>query len=151
MAYRLDYGGKSMVYCSDTAPFRDILLEHEFIATPPTVGGTLEKEHAIKLHMMREKLVELCKGTDFLIYDTQFTPEEYESKPHWGHSTPDDAIAIAREAGAKVLCLFHHAPARTDEQQDAILATYKHLLRDDDLELRCAAEGMVVDLLEDAA
>ncbi len=151
MAYRLDYAGKSVVYCSDTAPFRDILLEHEFIASPPTVGGTLDKQQALKLHEMREKLVELCKGADFLIYDTQFTPAEYESKPHWGHSTPDDAIAIAREAGAKTLCLFHHAPARTDDQQDEILATYTHLLRDDDLEIVCAAEGMVVDLAEESS
>ncbi len=146
MAYRLDHNGKSMVYCSDTAPFRDILLEHEFIATPPTVGMPIDKQHEIQLRMMREKLVELCKGVDFLIYDTQFTPAEYEAKPHWGHSTPDDAIAIAREAGAKTLCLFHHAPARTDDQQDAIFATYTHLLRDDDLVLMCAAEGMVVDV-----
>ncbi len=31
MAYRLDCDGASVVYCSDTAPFSDILLEHEFI------------------------------------------------------------------------------------------------------------------------
>ena len=146
MAYRLDYDGMSMVYCSDTAPFRDILLEHEFIASPPTIGAPLNKKHEISLRTMREKLVDLCKDVDFLIYDTQFTPAEYEAKPHWGHSTPDDAIAIAREAGAKTLCLFHHAPTRTDDQQDQILATYQHLLRDDDLEIVCAAEGMVVDL-----
>ena len=78
----------------------------------------------------------------------EFTPEEYESKPHWGHSTPDDAIAIARESGAKRLCLFHHAPTRTDDEQDQILATYTEALEDDPLELLCAAEGMVVDLAE---
>ena len=148
MAYRLEHQSMSMVYCSDTAPFRDILLEHEFIATPPTVGAALDHEQEVKLRMMREQLVELCRGVDFLIYDTQFTPEEYASKPHWGHSTPDDAIAIAREAGAKHLCLFHHAPARSDDEQDAILARYTSALAGDPLRLSCAAEGMVVDLRE---
>lgn len=148
MAYRLEHAGASMVYCSDTAPFRDILLEHEFIATPPTVGAPLAHEQEVKLRMMREQLVDLCKDVDFLIYDTQFTPEEYAAKPHWGHSTPDDAIAIAREAGAKHVCLFHHAPARSDDEQDQILAHYQHALKGDALRLSCAAEGMVVDVAE---
>jgi phosphoribosyl 1,2-cyclic phosphodiesterase len=148
MAYRLDAGGKSVVYCSDTAPFRDILLEHEFIATPPAIGSPLAPEVEKVLRSMRENLVDLCKGADFLIYDTQFTKEEYRDKPHWGHSTPDDAIAVAREAGVKTLCLFHHAPARSDEEQDEILRSYQHALRDDDLELVAAQEGMAVDLEE---
>jgi phosphoribosyl 1,2-cyclic phosphodiesterase len=149
MAYRLETGGKSVVYCSDTAPFRDILLEHEFIATPPVIGAPLEPKVEKVLRSMRENLVELCRGADLVIYDTQFTKEEYRQKPHWGHSTPDDAIAVAKEAGAKTLCLFHHAPARSDEEQDEILHAYQHALRDDDLELIAAAEGLTVDLGED--
>lgn len=148
MAYRVEAGGRTVVYCSDTAPFRDILLEHEFIATPPTVGAPLAAKDEIQLRVMRENLVDLCKGADLLIYDTQFTKEDYEAKPHWGHSTPDDAIAIAREAGAKKLCLFHHAPARSDDEQDTILASYQHYLRNDDLDLIAAKEGMTVDLQE---
>ena len=31
MAYRLDCDGGSVCYVTDTAPFRDILIEHEFI------------------------------------------------------------------------------------------------------------------------
>jgi len=34
-------------------------------------------------------------GGIFALYDTQFTPDEYRRQPHWGHSTPDDAIAVA--------------------------------------------------------
>ncbi len=149
MAYRLDHDGQSVVYCSDTAPFRDILLEHEFVASPPKVdGSSLDHEQEIKLRMMREHLVELCRDADFLIYDTQFTPEEYAAKPHWGHSTPDDAIAVAREANVKTLCMYHHAPARSDDAQDVILATYRDLLKDDSLELCAAMEGDVYDLGE---
>lgn len=146
MAYRVAIDGAVLVYASDTAPFRDILLEQEFIATPPVPGAPLDPREEKVLRDMRERLVDLCRGADFLIYDTQFTPEEYAAKPHWGHSTPDDAIAVARDAGVKTLCLYHHAPARTDDQQDAILAQYRAALVGDDLELCAAYEGMEVEL-----
>lgn len=146
MAYRIDIDGASVVYASDTAPFRDILLEHEFVATPPIPGAPLDPAVEKTLRDMRERLVELCRGADLLVYDTQFTPDEYRAKPHWGHSTPDDAIAVAREAQVGTLCLFHHAPARSDDEQDAILTRYREALASDPLELIAATEGLEVDL-----
>jgi ribonuclease BN (tRNA processing enzyme) len=146
MAYRVEIDGKSVVYSSDTAPFTDILFEHEFIAEPPAPGEPLNPKDEAKLREMRDGLVQLCKGADLLIYDTQFTPDEYRQKPHWGHSTPDDAIAIAREAGVKTLSLYHHAPARSDDEQDAILAQYQEKLGSSDPTLIAAKEGMEVDL-----
>jgi phosphoribosyl 1,2-cyclic phosphodiesterase len=146
MAYRIEVDGASVVYSSDTAPFRDILMEHEFIATPPKLGQPLEPDEAAKLAAMREGLVNLCKGADLLIYDTQFTPAEYRERPHWGHSTPDDALEIAREAGVKTLALYHHAPARSDEEQDAILEQYREVAKDDEFEVIAAMEGMEIEL-----
>jgi len=150
MAYRIDVDGASVVYCSDTAPFADVLLEHEFVAKPPVLGAPLEPTTAAKLAEMRAGVVALCRGTDLLIYDTQFTREEYRQRPHWGHSTPDDALGIAREAGVARLCLFHHAPSRTDDQQDAILAEYREVARHagDGFDVICAAEGLELALGE---
>jgi len=151
MAYRIDADHAAVVYCSDTAPFADVLLEHEFIKTPPQPGSPLPQAVADKLAQMREGLVTMCSGADLLIYDTQFTADEYRQRPHWGHSTPDDAIAIAREAGVKAVCLYHHAPMRTDEQQDAILAYYRDLCRraGDPFEVIAAYEGLELVLGED--
>jgi phosphoribosyl 1,2-cyclic phosphodiesterase len=153
MAYRVDCDGASVVYASDTAPFADVLLEHEYIRTPPQVGGPLEPAVAEKLATMRAALVAMCKGADLLIYDTQFTLDEYKQRPHWGHSTPDDAILVAREAGVKTLCLYHHAPARTDDQQDQILAQYREVIRGtgDSFDVIAAYEGLEVVLGEDGA
>ncbi|RMH42887.1 MAG: MBL fold metallo-hydrolase [Deltaproteobacteria bacterium] len=148
IAYRVDVDGASVVYASDTAPFTDILLEHEFIERPPEPGAPLSPEHRAKLEAMRAGLVDLCRGADLVIYDTQFTPEEYRAKPHWGHSTPDDAIAVALDAKAKTLALYHHAPARSDDEQDAILATYRRRLAGSDLELIAAYEGLEIGLGE---
>src|SRR5277367_6169850 len=106
IAYRVEVDRAVMVYCSDTAPFTDMLLGRDFVPTNefPTLAPATLKD----LATMRAGVVSLARDADLLIYDTQFTPEEYESRPHWGHSRPDDAIEIAREARAKQLCLFHH-------------------------------------------
>jgi ribonuclease BN (tRNA processing enzyme) len=140
MAYRLDCDGGSVCYVTDTAPFRDILIEQEYIRQPPKPGDPMKPEDAAKLRAMRDGVVRLCEGADLVIYDTQFTPAEYAAKPHWGHSCPEDAIEISRAAGAKSVVLFHHAPERTDDQIDELLAY--HRKQTPDLDLVAAAEGM---------
>jgi phosphoribosyl 1,2-cyclic phosphodiesterase len=121
-AYRLTVDGASVVYVSDTAPFSDILFEDEFVARPPSPGAELPAKDRQKLAKMREGVVRLCEGADLVIYDTMFTPEDYQRIPHYGHSRPMDAVEVCGEAGASRLALFHHAPERTDAEVDAILA-----------------------------
>jgi phosphoribosyl 1,2-cyclic phosphodiesterase len=139
IAYRLDHRGSSLCYVTDTAPFRDVLLEDEFIAEAPRVGASLPLTVASKLRKMQEALVRLCEGADLVIYDTMFTPEEYRRQPHWGHSCPDDAIDICREAGARTLALYHHAPERSDDEIDGIVSVYRRHVPH--LEVFAAAEG----------
>ena len=79
-----------------------------------------------------------------LIYDTQFTPDEYAVRPHWGHSRPSDAIEIAREAKVKQLCLFHHAPMRSDDDNDKILVATRAVAGD--LAVTSAYEGLELAL-----
>ncbi|MBI4870644.1 MAG: STAS domain-containing protein [Candidatus Riflebacteria bacterium] len=68
-----------------------------------------------------EKLHELAQDADLLIFDAQFTPEDYEAHRGWGHSTWADAIEVARAANVKTVCLFHHDPYREDDAIDSIL------------------------------
>jgi phosphoribosyl 1,2-cyclic phosphodiesterase len=149
IAFRFDYDGTSVAYVTDTAPFRDILIEQKFIRQPPKPGDPLNPEDAAKLAAMRAGVVRLCEGANLVIYDTQFTPAEYAQKPHWGHSCPEDAIEIAREAGAGALMLFHHAPERTDAQIDELLAHHRQEQEraGSPLALHAASEGMKVELL----
>jgi ribonuclease Z len=60
-------------------------------------------------------LIEYAQNADVLIYDAQYTPEEYEQRRGWGHSTWLEATRVAKEAGVKQLVLFHHDPAHNDE------------------------------------
>ncbi len=125
LAYRIEVDGAALVYCADTAPFTELLLGTEFVVQAPSLDAPLPPDTAAELARMRAGVVALAAGADLLIYDTQFTLAEYRLRPHWGHSHPDDAIAIARDAGVKRLCLFHHAPMRSDDDNDAILAKYQ--------------------------
>ena len=144
--------GKTTVTCTRlNHPFVDVLLEHEFVASPPVLGTPLPPSVASKLAAMRAGLVAMCKGADVLVYDTQFTVDEYKQRPHWGHSTPDDALAIAREAKVKTLCLYHHAPARTDDAQDAILLATRWASKQagDPFDVIAAYEGLELTLGDD--
>jgi phosphoribosyl 1,2-cyclic phosphodiesterase len=92
-AYRIEHGGHAVVYATDT--------EHYAIIDP--------------------KLAKLSKGVDVLIYDAQYTPEEYAGaagtggpKVGWGHSTFEAAAGLAKATGAKRLILFHHDPMQND-------------------------------------
>jgi phosphoribosyl 1,2-cyclic phosphodiesterase len=147
-AYRLTVDGASVVYVSDTAPFTDILFEDEFVERPPSPGAELPARDRQKLAHMRDGVVRLCAGADLVIYDTMFTSEDYQRIPHYGHSRPSDAVDICREADARRLVLFHHAPERTDTEIDGILADTKTLAARDGgaLEVMAAYEGLDVEL-----
>lgn len=144
IAYRLRYGDIRLAYVTDTAPFRDVLIEQEFIAKPPQIGDPLLPSVARRLAAMRDGVVRLCESADLVIYDTQFTQEEYRQRLHWGHSCPEDALEIAHAAGAKAVALFHHSPDRSDADIDAIV---RHLRpRAGALELFAASEGLTISL-----
>jgi len=85
--YRIEDGGKTLVYCTD--------VEHMDGIDPD--------------------VVELSRNADLLIHDAHYTPEELKLKKGWGHSSWEQAIEVAKQAGVKKLALFHHAPEHTDE------------------------------------
>jgi phosphoribosyl 1,2-cyclic phosphodiesterase len=145
-AYRLTCDGASVVYVSDTAPFSDILFEDEFVARPPTPGAALPQHDREKLQRMREGVVRLCEGADLVVYDTMFTADDYRRIPHYGHSRPSDAVDVCREAGARRLVLFHHAPERSDAEIDVILEQTRMLAGSGGPEVTAAFEGLEVEL-----
>lgn len=121
-AYALSADGAKVAYVSDTAPFADILFGQDFVPGPPAPEFALPRSDRERLHAMRSEVIRLCEGADLVVYDTMFTPEDYRQMPHYGHSRPSDAIEICREAGARTLALYHHAPERSDGELDDMLA-----------------------------
>ncbi len=66
-------------------------------------------------------LMAAARNADVLIYDAQFTPEEYAAHKGWGHSTWLEATGLAEAACVKHLVLFHHDPGHSDEEMQRIV------------------------------
>jgi phosphoribosyl 1,2-cyclic phosphodiesterase len=71
-----------------------------------------------------QNLLKMAQNVDILIYDGQYTPEEYS--PHkfnlegtgrqgFGHSTPEEGVRAAKAVEAKRLIITHHDPLHNDE------------------------------------
>ena len=116
--FRVQYGENVFAYVSDVAPSRDILMA-DTLPWSETQSGDLKRLYENQLH--------LARNADVVVYDTFFTPQQYQERKHWGHSTAEDGIQLCREAQAKNLFIFHHNPEISDaiqiERQQDLQAT----------------------------
>ena len=96
----------------------------------------------------RRDFVAFLDGVDLLIHDAMYTPQELERHRGWGHSTYEEAVTLAQEAGVKRLVLFHHEPEHSDEAMDGLLAAARRFAKGGgrSLEVLAAQEGMKVTL-----
>ncbi|HMK68748.1 MAG TPA: MBL fold metallo-hydrolase [Stellaceae bacterium] len=113
--YRFECAGKAVAYLTDT-------------------------EH--KPHELDRNVLALADGVELMIYDCTYTDEEYPSHVHWGHSTWQQAVKLAKAARAKTLAIFHHDPGHDDSFMDKIAADAQKALPGTVV----AREGMVLRL-----
>ncbi len=114
--YRVEDGGKVLAYLSDL----------EYPKGPASC----------------EEAIELARGADLLIHDAQYLPSEKAGRRGWGHSTFEDAVELARLAGARRVALYHHDPARTDRELDALVLS----LQRTETQIFAAREGLQIEL-----
>jgi phosphoribosyl 1,2-cyclic phosphodiesterase len=91
--YRIDYGGRSACYVTDT----------EHVPGSPDVN-----------------ILELVEGADLVIYDCSYTEDELPKRRGWGHSTWNEGVRLCRMAGARRLAIFHHDPDHEDDFMDLL-------------------------------
>ena len=115
--YRLEQNGDAMAYISDVDYCTDLLLGDGMATTDAAQGRR-------RLQELRDGVRDLAHRTGLMVFDTFFLPEDYE--PDWGHSRPDDALQVGRDAEAEIIALFHHKPHRTDADVDALLDRYRN-------------------------
>ena len=96
----------------------------------------------------RKDFVKFLGGAELLIHDAMYTPEELEDHRGWGHSTFEEAVALAGDAGVKRLVLFHHDPDHGDEAIDGLLAAARRQARTKGLpaEVLAGQEGMTLTI-----
>ncbi len=107
LAYRLDHGGHSFVFCTD----------HELFHGPEEDPLHAESRAA------EDRLEQLAAGADLLYRDGQFFRAEYDGyqgigsgggvpRYGWGHSCLEDVMEMAERCQVKVTHIGHHDPNR---------------------------------------
>lgn len=118
LLYKVVYDGRAVVYATDTEGY---------------VHGD-------------QRLMKFSQGADVLIHDAMYTSDRYISMPSptqgYGHSTVEIAAKVAALSSVDRLYLFHHDPASTDEDLDAVAALGRsHFER-----AEVAYDGLVVEV-----
>jgi phosphoribosyl 1,2-cyclic phosphodiesterase len=95
--YRIEHGGKVLVYTTDT-------------------------EHKMDEYGQTEGFVEFFREADLVVFDSMYSLAEAMSvKEDWGHSSNVIGVELCQLARVRRLCLFHHEPVFGDAQLEAIL------------------------------
>jgi phosphoribosyl 1,2-cyclic phosphodiesterase len=94
----------------------------------------------------RDSLVEFARDATVLVHDATYTTAEYQQHLGWGHSTYQDVLELAVDAGVKTLVLFHHKPERTDDEIDRCVEECRALAasRGATMKVIAAAEGLTL-------
>ena len=112
--YRVEYSGRAVAYVTDT----------ELNSSDDAA------------------LLALVKDADLLIIDATYTDAELKDHVGWGHSSWQQTVRLAEQAGVKKLCLYHHDPEHDDAEMDAI-ARMAAAARPGTI---VASEGLVLDV-----
>jgi len=95
--YRIEQGGKSVVYTTDSEhKMEDVAAIQEFVA--------------------------FLRRADLVIFDSMYSLADTMSlKEDWGHSSNVIGVELCQMAEASHLCLFHHEPIFDDARIEKIL------------------------------
>jgi ribonuclease BN (tRNA processing enzyme) len=127
LGYRISDGNATFTYMSDHWPI-------ELGPGPEGYGA------------YHQAALELADGADVLLHDAQYTPEEFAARKHFGHTTPEYAVGLAREAGSKRLLLFHHEPSHSDDELDTLAQRWAGEGERGGPAVEVAREDMVIDV-----
>ena len=143
LAYRVDYGEKSFIYMTDTAPYDDQLLGEGFHVRKPDTDPAI----LAQIETYGAQVEEFVKGADLLLYDTFFTLEQYKAQPALGSQHPRRGNP-PRSPGRRpaLLQLPPTTPRAWDDDLEARTRDYQRRLGGSDLEIGLAREGESVEL-----
>jgi phosphoribosyl 1,2-cyclic phosphodiesterase len=123
--YRIEQGGKAMIYTTDS-------------------------EHKLDDAAARVAFVDFFRDADLVIFDAMYSlAESISVKADWGHSSSVIGVELCQLAGVLKLCLFHHEPIHNDVQISRVLDETRHyaaITGETPLEIVSAYDGMEIDL-----
>ena len=124
-AYRVDCGGKSVVYATD---------------------AEYKKQDSSSFN----SALEFFKDADLLIFDSMHSSSEGLTKEDWGHSSTFIGVDLAVKANVQQIAFFHHEPTDSDfKLVDIFQQTEKYLklvAPEHALKMVLSYEGLILDL-----
>jgi len=90
----------------------------------------------------REAFLNLCaepSPPDILVFDGQYSRENYDKYRGWGHSAWQTGVEVSRKANAKKLLITHHNP----DSDDAALNEIEKQLKNTEPEANLLRDGMI--------
>lgn len=142
LAYRVDHGGKSFVFCTDHE------LRHGPDEGHPHERASRAAEERLKRH---------AAGADLLYRDGQYLRAEYDGhkgigtsgavpRVDWGHSCMEDIVDMVRECGVKRALIGHHDPNREWDERIWMDEMLGRTSKGTDNQLELARAETVVEL-----
>src|SRR5215471_4912147 len=143
VGYRLGTSSGSIAYFPDNEPYEQLKLQ---LASR---DGISEHEARDFAAAERAKMVEFLQDCTVAILDGQYTDDEYAKHIGWGHSSLSSVVALALDADAHKLLLFHHDPNHDDEMIGKMVEHARALVAKSEkpLKVEAAREGAEI-LLE---
>lgn len=125
VGYRLEEDGRTLAYIPDHEP---ALGSDLATMQPDWISGYA-----------------LADRVDVLLHDAQYTPEEYDARVGWGHSSLEHVVDFALIAKVKRLVMFHHDPLHSDEKLERMLAFARARWGEGAEDIVLAREGMAIE------
>src|SRR5512138_781823 len=125
--YRLESGGRTVVYTTDS-------------------------EHKLDDRAQAERIAAFFRGADLVSFDAMYSLAEAVSvKEDWGHSSNVVGVELCQMSKAKHLVLFHHEPANDDAAIERALKDARRLEEltrgeGPPLAISAAHDGLEIDL-----
>jgi len=124
--YRIESGGKAVVYTTDS-------------------------EHKPEDAESMRRVADFFRDADLVIFDAMYSlADSISMKEDWGHSSNVIGVELCQMAEAKSLCLFHHEPINSDEEIERILhetRRFEEITRSGaPLAVHAAFDGLVLEI-----
>jgi phosphoribosyl 1,2-cyclic phosphodiesterase len=126
VGYRIEENGRSFAFVPDNEPALNGPLGEQ-------PDGTLSG-------------LAVAGGVDLLFHDAQYTAEEYTARVGWGHSSIPDFTAFVQRADPARVLMFHHDPAHSDSDVEAMHADARQLAGAAGERIEIAHEGLELEL-----
>ncbi len=137
VGYRIEADGGVVTVYTDTARVREIRLGDGMGGPEPDEGFSRE---------YLGRVADCAREADVLVYDTNYLEHEILGRFHFGHSTLEDALEMARMARVRQLVLFHHSPEHSDTVVDEKLALARDLSEGAPFKVEAAAESWCLEV-----